>query len=56
MFLYLISLLKNSGSGIGLAMTKRIVEYWNGSIWFESIENEGTDFYIKLPILEQTVT
>ncbi len=47
---------KNSGSGIGLAMTKRIVEYWNGSIWFESIENEGTDFYIKLPILEQTVT
>ena len=47
---------KNAGSGIGLAMTKRIVEYWNGSIWFESIENEGTEFYIKLPILEQTVT
>jgi signal transduction histidine kinase len=47
---------KNSGSGIGLAMSKRIIEYWNGSIWFESIENDGTDFYIKLPILEQRIT
>ena len=47
---------KNSGSGIGLAMSKRIIEYWNGAIWFESIENIGTDFFIKIPILEQTVT
>ena len=46
---------KNSGSGIGLAMSKRIIEYWNGSIWFDSIENLGTDFYVKLPILEQTI-
>lgn len=46
---------KNSGSGIGLAMSKRIIEYWNGSIWFESTENKGTVFYIKLPILKQTI-
>jgi len=46
---------KNAGSGIGLAMTKRIVEYWHGSIWFESIENEGTDFYVALPFLDDTI-
>jgi nitrogen fixation/metabolism regulation signal transduction histidine kinase len=46
---------KNAGSGIGLAMTKRIVEYWHGSIWFESIEYEGTDFYVALPFLDDTI-
>ncbi|NBX27663.1 MAG: GHKL domain-containing protein [Chitinophagia bacterium] len=46
---------KNAGSGIGLAMTKRIVEYWHGSIWFESIESEGTDFYVALPFLDDTI-
>ena len=47
---------KNAGSGIGLAMCKRIIEYWNGSIWFESKLGIGTDFYIKLPILKKPIT
>jgi signal transduction histidine kinase len=36
------------GSGIGLAACKRIVEFYGGSIWFDSGES-GTVFYISLP-------
>lgn len=39
---------KSSGMGLGLAMVKNIVELSNGSIWFETEENVGTKFYIKL--------
>jgi len=40
---------KSTGSGLGLAMTKQIINTHNGEIWFESLENVGTTFYIKLP-------
>lgn len=40
---------KSRGSGLGLAMTKQIINNHNGEIWFESKENEGATFYIKLP-------
>ena len=42
---------KSSGMGIGLAMCKRIIEGFKGEVSFESIINEGTTFYIKLPQL-----
>ena len=38
------------GSGIGLYTTKDIVEKHRGKIWFESKENEGTTFFVSLPI------
>ncbi len=41
---------KGSGSGLGLAMTKRILNYWNGDIWFETKLDIGTTFYVRLPI------
>jgi signal transduction histidine kinase len=43
---------KYSGSGIGLAVAKRGVEHAGGSIWFETEEDYGTSFYIKLPLAE----
>ena len=39
-----------SGSGLGLYIVKAIIEQMNGSIRFESAEDEGTTFYVVLPI------
>ncbi len=41
---------KSTGSGLGLAMCKRIVETAGGEIYFKTHENVGTTFYVKLPI------
>jgi two-component system nitrogen regulation sensor histidine kinase NtrY len=42
---------KTSGTGLGLAMCKGIVEQSKGDIWFETKEGEGTMFYVKLPVV-----
>ena len=39
------------GCGFGLAIAKSIVTKHNGTIWCESVLNEGSTFYIKLPIV-----
>ncbi len=41
---------KFTGSGIGLAVTRRAVEHAGGRIWFDSKLNIGTTFYIELPV------
>lgn len=43
---------KSSGTGLGLAMCKNIAEQARGEIWFETKLNEGTTFYVKLPLLK----
>jgi signal transduction histidine kinase len=41
---------KKDGSGIGLAMTYRIVELHNGSIAVESDATHGTTFILRFPL------
>ena len=41
--------------GLGLSICKEITEYYNGSIWFESKENEGTTFYLEFPRVDPPV-
>jgi signal transduction histidine kinase len=38
--------------GLGLSICKEIIECYNGSIWFESKENEGTTFYLEFPAVD----
>jgi signal transduction histidine kinase len=40
---------KQGGSGIGLAIVKKIIEDHKGKIWAESVEGEGTTMHIYLP-------
>lgn len=42
---------KSSGTGLGLAMVKNIVEMSNGRIWFSTEMGKGTTFLIELPIV-----
>jgi nitrogen fixation/metabolism regulation signal transduction histidine kinase len=45
---------KTSGTGLGLAMSKGIVEQAKGRIWFETSEGAGTVFFVELPIVPET--
>ncbi len=38
-----------SGTGIGLSIAKRHVEFLGGKIWLESVLGEGTIFYFTIP-------
>lgn len=40
---------KRSGTGLGTAIAKSIIDAHGGQISFESISEQGTTFYIKLP-------
>lgn len=43
---------KTSGLGLGLAITKRIIEEHGGTIEFSSIENQGSHVVIRLPLAD----
>ena len=43
---------KTSGTGLGLAMCKGIIEKLAGRIWFETKENTYTIFFVELPLID----
>jgi signal transduction histidine kinase len=44
-----------SGTGIGLAMTRKIIEYFGGRIWLDTTYTEGSRFLFTLPMPTETM-
>jgi light-regulated signal transduction histidine kinase (bacteriophytochrome) len=42
------------GTGIGLALVKKAVELLNGDVWVESDINQGSTFWVKLPVAKKS--
>src|SRR5690606_12269983 len=40
---------KSSGSGLGLSMCKKMVEFSDGRMWFKTKTGIGTVFFVALP-------
>ncbi len=41
------------GTGLGLYLSRELVEHHGGHIWFESVEDQGSTFSITLPLVPE---
>ena len=48
--------LKSSGTGLGLYITKSVIENLKGTVKFESEEGKGTTFFITLPVANTSIS
>src|SRR6185503_441150 len=44
---------KSSGTGIGLALSRNIIESFGGTIYFKSQRDSGTTFFVQLPLISE---
>jgi len=47
------NVITQTGTGLGLYIAKSLVDSHGGRIWFTSKENEGSIFYMSLPLVEK---
>jgi len=45
-----------AGTGIGLAMTRKIIENFGGRIWLDTTVTKGARFFFTLPMPQETMT
>jgi signal transduction histidine kinase/CheY-like chemotaxis protein len=51
-----IELTREEGTGIGLTISRRLVLAMNGKIGFESSPDQGSKFWIELPVADEAAT
>ena len=44
---------KSAGMGMGLAISHNIIRSFGGRIWYDTVLDQGTTFYVELPISKE---
>ncbi|GAB7078473.1 ATP-binding response regulator [Megalodesulfovibrio paquesii] len=43
---------KPQGAGLGLVICRTIVEHYGGKLWMESVQGQGSVFYVDMPVMQ----